>query len=167
MTSLKSSRSYQKILRSFLLASVGITLVACSSTPPVQPVKLTSSRVEIRSVELTVTDNVNEGHPLNAEFVAIEGDKLAEKIGNMTSKQWFAEKKQLIKQNSGKLTVWPLKVTADSNETLKDVPFYNHLANKVILFADYQSKGAHRLEIDHKVRHLKIELRDDDAYWFK
>ncbi|AKJ42085.1 hypothetical protein [Pragia fontium] len=155
---------YRNVLRNLLVITASITLMACSSVN--LPI-FSASRVQIRSIELSVTDKVNEGRPLHVDFVAVNGDHLTKQLENLTSAQWFADKQRWLKQNPGKLFIWPVNIVADSHTTIKDIPLYGRPASKVIIFADYQSKGAHRLELDHTLRHPKLEFRNDDAYLFE
>ncbi|MBK5142174.1 hypothetical protein I2494_00315 [Budviciaceae bacterium BWR-B9] len=124
------------------------------------------SHVDMSSAQLNVTDKANDGKSLNVDFVAVRSDKLVQKIETLSASQWFEQKQQLLKDNPDNLIVWPVTMLPDSQITVKNVPISGKPADSLILFAGYQSKGAHRL-ILNDVRHPKLEFRDDDVYLFE
>ncbi|GKX54525.1 hypothetical protein SOASR030_06370 [Leminorella grimontii] len=119
--------------------------------------------VRMNNLEYSVTPKANEGEPILVDFVAVEGGRLTAQLEHYTSEQWFKEKSDLLKKNAKGLIVWPIVVRPGTSVTLRNVPLYGKPADNVFLFANYKSKGAHRLELERS-RLIKLEFRDGDVY---
>ncbi|SQI40599.1 Uncharacterised protein [Leminorella richardii] len=128
-------------------------MVSCALMPGVQ----------ISHIEYSVTDKANGGHPVSVDIVAVKGDALVARLEGYSSEKWFTEKDRLLAKNPKELTVWPLTVRPGTAVTHKNIPLYGKPADKVLLFARYSSKGAHRLELE-RASLITLEFRDSDVY---
>lgn len=139
--------------RAATLSLLAALMTGCSLLPGVR----------MNNLEYSATPKANDGEPILVDFVAVKGNGLVDRLESYSSERWFKEKASLLKKHPNALIVWPIVVRPGTSVTLKNVPLYGKPADKVLLFADYKSKGAHRLELERS-RSITLEFRDGDVY---
>jgi type VI secretion system protein len=146
----------ERILRDFLVRACFALLVSCAisgcaSAPP--PFRLL--------LEFVTTPRLNQNSPVPISLVAINDQKLFERLVQMNAKQWFEAREQIRRDNPGDAAfsewVWeyvpgqappPVVIQVDGR------------AVGALIFANYRSPGDHRVRLGPQQR-MRIDLGDD------
>ena len=138
-------------LRACLLALALCSQASCASTAP--PFRLL--------LEFVTTPRLNQNAPVPISLVAVNDQKLFERLVQMNAKQWFEAREQIRRDNPGDNAfsewVWeyvpgqappPVVIQVDGR------------AVGALIFANYRSPGDHRYRLGPQQR-MRIDLGDD------
>jgi len=127
------------------------SLTGCASTAP--PFRLL--------LEFVTTPRLNQNSPVPISLVAINDQKLFERLVQMNAKQWFEAREQVRRDNPGDNAfsewVWeyvpgqappPVVIQVDGR------------AVGALIFANYRGPGDHRFRLGPQQR-MRIDLGDD------
>lgn len=124
----------------------------CSWFPP---------RVELQDVTIDVEPKANNNTPVALDFVAASDAQMLERLKGTPASQWFEQRQQLQRDYPGGFTVWSLEVVPGQFMALKDNPLHSHKADGLLIYARYNTPGAHRLLLDaQRSIWLKIGSRE-------
>jgi type VI secretion system protein len=119
---------------------LGIFLISgCGLFPP---------RVELQSVTIDVEPKANNNTPVALDFVAANDAQMLERLKGTPASQWFEQRQQLQRDYPTGFTVWSLEVVPGQFMALKDNPLHSHKADGLLIYARYNTPGAHRLLLD-------------------
>lgn len=124
----------------------------CSWFPP---------RVELRDVTIDVEPKANNNTPVALDFVAASDPQMLERLKATPASQWFEQREQLQRDYPAGFTVWSLEVVPGQFLALADNPLRGHKADGLLIYARYNTAGAHRLLLDaqHSIW-LKVGSRE-------
>lgn len=114
-------------------------------------------------LEFSVAPRTNQNSPVPLSLVAIQDPKLAEKVEQMTAKQWFAQRSQLRRDFPGDdaFSEWEWEYVPDQTPPPVVVQIDGR-AIAAFLFANYSAPGDHRFRIGPFQR-LRIDVGVDDV----
>lgn len=117
--------------------------------------------VRLESLTLDVTPLANNGAPLAVDFVAVRDAALLQRLSQFSARQWFAEREQYRRDAGQLLEVWSLELVPGQFMKLSDPPLAGSQAAELLVFASYDSPGAHRLRLAMPSRlWLRFESRE-------
>ncbi|MFO0762732.1 MAG: hypothetical protein U0359_40215 [Byssovorax sp.] len=139
------------VLGAVLTLVASLCISGCASAPP--PFRLL--------LEFVTTPRLNQNSPVPISLVAINDQKLFERLVQMNAKQWFEAREQIRRDNPGDNAfsewVWeyvpgqappPVVIQVDGR------------AVGALIFANYRSPGDHRIRLGPQQR-MRIDLGDD------
>ncbi|MCU1725200.1 MULTISPECIES: type VI secretion protein [Pseudomonas] len=138
-----------KILAVLLTASA---MAGCS---------LFGSKVSVDGVTLDVALRANDDSPIAVDFVAANDVDLLGKLSGLTAKQWFATREQYQRDFRQYLHVWGMELVPGQLIESSTFPLDGKPSVGLLVFANYQSPGAHRLRLeDQRSIRLKFDSRE-------
>src|SRR6185436_15401361 len=120
-----------------------IVLAACSAGAT----KVRSMFGGLLPMQVKVSPALNEDAPVAVDLVVVYDAKLLDALLKLPSAEWFAKKPQLLKDHPNALDVQSWEWTPGQQVAPASVA-YHAGAKKIVLFADYQPEGDHRLTVD-------------------
>lgn len=122
---------------------------------------LFGSKVKVDGVTLDVALRANDDSPIAVDFVAANDVDLLGKLSGLTAKQWFAGRDQYRRDFRQSLYVWGLELVPGQLIESSTFPLDGKPAVGLLVFANYQSPGAHRLRLeDQRIIRLKFDSRE-------
>lgn len=122
---------------------------------------LFSPKIALHDVTVDVEPLANNNTPLYVDFVAAGDEQMLERLKGTQASQWFEQRAQLQRDYPQGFSVWSLEVVPGQFVRFKDNPLYGYKAVGVLLYASYNSPGAHRLLLEKQSSiWLKIGARD-------
>jgi type VI secretion system protein len=136
------------LLGACLLGSV----VGCASSPP--PVRLL--------VEIAITEKANRNSPVPLTLVAVQDQKLFEKIVQMPAKEWYDKREQMRRDypSGTAFTEWDWEIVPGQSPP-RSVVEVDGEAVGAVFFANYRTPGDHRSIVGPQ-RRMKVSLGDED-----
>ncbi|WP_296218793.1 type VI secretion protein [Pseudomonas sp. UBA2684] len=129
-----------------------LTLSACSWREP---------KVELDSLTLDVAPRANNDTPIAVDFIAVKDAELLKLLSGIPAKQWFAEREQYQRDYRALVSVWSLELVPGQFMESTGFPLGGEAAAGLLVFAGYNTPGAHRLRLDEQRKvWLKFESRD-------
>jgi len=113
-------------------------------------------KVDVASLTLDVAPLANDNTPIAVDFVAVKDPDLLKQLAGMSAKQWFGEREQFQRDYRQQLTVWGLELVPGQFVAQQAFPLKGQSAAGLLVFASYNTPGAHRLRLD-----------DQQAAWLK
>jgi len=110
-------------------------------------------------VEVTIDAAANENSPVAVDLLLVYDDKLVDALVAMPAAEWFSKKEQYVADHPKVIVQGWEWVPGQAVEPFK-VP-YRPGARNVVLFADYQSEGAHRAVVG-RPKPFRIVLGERD-----
>ncbi len=139
------------LYRATALASV-LALGGCSYFAP---------KVELDSLTLDVAPRANNDTPIAVDFIAISDPDLLKLLSAVPARQWFAEREQYRRDYREQLSVWSLELVPGQLMQATDFPLRGQKAAGLLVFAGYNTPGAHRLRLGEQSKvWLRFESRD-------
>lgn len=124
-----------------LLGSLG--LAQCAWIPGYKP-----QTVFTKVVLFKITAHANRDQSFGLDLVAVDNEKLLEKLLAMPAKDWFAKREQLKLDFPADLHTWEWEATPGQQLPLFKLPSRARNAVGLLLFAQYVTEGAHRARLD-------------------
>jgi type VI secretion system protein len=135
-----------------MLLSVALVLSGCS---------FRSEKIELNSVTLDVAERANDDTPIAVDFVAVYDPDLLKLLSEIPARQWFAEQEQYERDYRKLFSVWRLELVPGQFRDVRDFPFAGHQAAGLLVFAGYNTPGAHRLRLNESGRvWLRFDSRE-------
>lgn len=139
-------------LRFSLLLVLMLVLVGCSSS---------REKVRLDSLTLDVAEQANDDTPIAVDFVLVSDPDLFKLLSEVSARQWFSEREQYRRDYRELFSVWSLELVPGQFREVRDFPFSGHEAAGLLLFASYNTPGAHRLRLSEPGRvWLRFDSRE-------
>lgn len=100
-------------------------------------------------------------HPLAVDFVAVDDPDLFKLLSSVNARQWFSEREQYRRDYRTQFSVWSLELVPGRLMQVQDFPFSGRRSAGLLVFAGYNTPGAHRLRLDEQSRvWLRFDSRE-------
>ena len=102
---------------------------------------------------VSVAADANQHLPIPVDVVVVWDKALAGKIGEMTAKDWFAKKPQIVRDDPDEKTVTVIEREWVPGQAVSDLEWPEPVAaarkwvRGVFVFANYKTEGPHRLSL--------------------
>ncbi|WP_434155569.1 type VI secretion protein [Pseudomonas sp. JZ134] len=106
---------------------------------------LFAEKVALDHITVDVDPRANNDTPIAIDFVATADSVLEERLKGTTAAQWFEQRDQLQKDYPGQLNIWSLELVPGQFMALNDIPLKGQRSHGLLVFASYNTPGAHRL----------------------
>lgn len=110
-------------------------------------------------VQVTIDPAVNDNSPVAVDLLLVYDDKLLDGLLAMPAAEWFTKKEQYVADHPAVVVQGWEWVPGQTVEPFKIE--YRAGARSVVLFADYQSEGAHRAVVG-RPKPFRIVLGESD-----
>jgi len=127
------------LCKKILICMVLLFLSGCSFFGP---------SVGVASLTLDVAPLANDNTPIAVDFVAVKDPDLLKQLAGVSAKQWFGEREQFQRDYRQQLSVWGLELVPGQFVAKQDFPLRGQSAVGLLVFASYNTPGAHRLRLD-------------------
>jgi type VI secretion system protein len=104
-------------------------------------------RIGLDRLTLDVAERANDDTPIAVDFVAVRDTELLKLLSDIPAKQWFAEREQYRRDYRESFSVWSLELVPGQFRDVPDFPFSGDQAAGLLVFAGYNTPGAHRLRL--------------------
>ncbi|WP_137805609.1 type VI secretion protein [Pseudomonas sp. G(2018)] len=133
-------------------AALLLSLCGCSLFGP---------RVDLDSLTLDVAPRANDNTPIAVDFIAVNDPDLLKQLSGITARQWFAEREQFQRDYRQLISVWGLELVPGQFIDRQPFPLEGKRAAGLLVFASYNTPGAHRLRLDDQSdAWLKFDSRE-------
>ncbi len=148
------------VARYLLLPMVLLCASGCSSMKDwmmPQGVKL-----DWTSVAMSVAPGANRDFPLAIDLVFVSDETLAQRLTNMTSREWFAVRESLRKTYPETLEFESLEIAPGESLTQSGKRWSGRRVAAALVFADYFSEGNHLARLESLKGRLHVEFGATD-----
>jgi len=136
----------------FFACAVFLSLAGCSLFGP---------RVDLHNLTLDVAPRANDDTPIAVDFIAVNDPDLLKQLSGITARQWFTERDQYQRDYRQLMTVWGLELVPGQFIDKQPFPLGGERAAGLLVFASYNTPGAHRLRLDDQSKAwLKFDSRE-------
>ncbi len=134
------------------LTLVMLALAGCSFFGP---------KVDLDSLTLDVAPKANDDTPIAVDFIAVADPDLLKQLSGISASQWFAEREQYQRDYRQLMSVWGLELVPGQFIDRQPFPLGGKKAAGLLVFASYNTPGAHRLRLDDQSEAwLKFDSRE-------
>ncbi len=105
-------------------------------------------RVDLDNLTLDVAPKANDDTPIAVDFIAVNDPDLLKQLSGITARQWFADREQYQRDYRQLITVWGLELVPGQFIDKQPFPLGGKRASGLLVFASYNTPGAHRLRLD-------------------
>lgn len=134
------------------LTLVLVSLAGCSFFGP---------KVDLDSLTLDVAPKANDDTPIAVDFIAVADPDLLKQLSGISASQWFAEREQYQRDYRQLMSVWGLELVPGQFIDRQPFPLGGKKAAGLLVFASYNTPGAHRLRLDDQSEAwLKFDSRE-------
>lgn len=131
---------------------LSLALTGCSLFAP---------SVDLDSLTLDVAPRANDDTPIAVDFIAVNDPDLLKQLSGITASQWFAEREQFQRDYRQLMAVWGLELVPGQFIDRQPFPLEGRRAAGLLVFASYNTPGAHRLRLDDQRKAwLKFDSRE-------
>lgn len=135
-----------------MLLGLALALSGCS---------FRGEKIELDSLTLDVAERANDDTPIAVDFVAVHDPDLLKLLSEIPARQWFAERGQYERDYRQLFSVWRLELVPGQFRDVRDFPFAGDEAAGLLVFAGYNTPGAHRLRLNESGRvWLRFDSRE-------
>lgn len=118
-------------------------------------------RVDLDTVTLDVALKANDDTPIAVDFIAVNDPDLLKQLSGITARQWFDQRQQFQRDYRQALMVWSLELVPGQFLDNQPFPLGGKKAAGLLVFASYNTPGAHRLRLDEQNNAwLKFDSRE-------
>ncbi len=118
-------------------------------------------RVDLECLTLQVAPKANDDTPIAVDFIAVNDPDLLKQLSGITARQWFADREQYQRDYQQLITVWGLELVPGQFIDKQPFPLGGKRAAGLLVFASYNTPGAHRLRLDDQNNAwLKFDSRE-------
>lgn len=135
-----------------VLLALAQMLAACSSLP----------KVQVDTLAIAVSTQANQDTPIAVDAVLVRNPQLLDALLGLPSAKWFAQRDQWRRDHPEDITVVSFEVVPGQQIAAAPFPFGGKRGAGVVVFADYQTPGAHRVRLDTGPAHALLLLGDQD-----
>jgi type VI secretion system protein len=136
-----------------------IAFVLCLATVAGGCSLIFRSPVKLRGYDLAAAPGANQDSPVRVDLVVVRDEPLAKEVAKLKASEWFAKKGQLILDNPHMLEVTSLEPVPGQALPWRRLRTRGN-GQAAFVFADYPSKGDHRVRVD-PYRWISIRLAPD------
>lgn len=134
------------------LTLVLVTLTGCSFFGP---------KVDLDSLTLDVAPKANDDTPIAVDFIAVADPDLLKQLSGISASQWFAGREQYQRDYRQLMSVWGMELVPGQFIDRQPFPLGGKKAAGLLVFASYNTPGAHRLRLDDQSEAwLKFDSRE-------
>lgn len=130
-----------------------LCVVGCSASLP---------RVKVESLAIQVAAQANLDTPIAVDAVLVRNPQLLDTLLGLPSAKWFAQREQLRRDYPKDLTIISYELVPGQQISDSKFAFDGQRAAGVLVFADYQTTGAHRVRLDGGPQKPLLVLGDQD-----
>jgi type VI secretion system protein len=130
-----------------------LCVAGCSASLP---------RVKVDSLAIQVAAQANLDTPIAVDAVLVRNPQLLDTLLGLPSAKWFAQREQLRRDYPKDLSVVSYELVPGQQISDPAFAFDGQRAAGVLVFADYQTAGAHRVRLDGGPVKPLLELGDQD-----
>lgn len=130
-----------------------LCVAGCSASLP---------RVKVDSLTIEVAAQANLDTPIAVDAVLVRNPQLLDMLLGLPSAKWFAQREQLRRDYPNDLSVVSYELVPGQQISDSAFAFEGQRAAGVLVFAAYQTAGAHRLRLDGGPSKPLLELGDHD-----
>ncbi|MCP8467011.1 type VI secretion protein [Pseudomonas sp. ZM23] len=130
-----------KSTKAYLCGVLLAVLTGCSWFGP---------KVDVNRLTLDVAGKANGDSPIAVDFVAVRDADLLKLLSSMTAKQWFSDREQYRRDYQNQISVWSLELVPGQFMEAKDFPLAGKPASGLLVFAGYNTPGAHRMRLEQQ-----------------
>jgi type VI secretion system protein len=130
-----------------------LCIAGCSASLP---------RVKVDSLAIQVVAQANLDTPIAVDAVLVRNPQLLDTLLGLPSAKWFAQREQLRRDYPKDLSVISYELVPGQQISESTFAFDGQRAAGVLVFADYQTAGAHRVRLDGGPSKPLIVLGDQD-----
>ncbi|BAU74742.1 Hypothetical protein ppKF707_2140 [Metapseudomonas furukawaii] len=113
------------------------------------------------SLTLDVAQRANDDMPIAVDFIAVRDPALLEVLSGITAQQWFNDREQYRRDYRQQFSVWSLELVPGQFMEAREFPLSGDQAAGLLVFAGYNTPGAHRLRLDEQRRAwLRFDSRE-------
>ncbi|MBL0845273.1 hypothetical protein [Pseudomonas mediterranea] len=117
--------------------------------------------VDLDSLTLDVASRANDDTPIAVDFIAVNDPDLLKQLSAISARQWFAEREQFQRDYRHLMSVWGLELVPGQFIDRQPFPLEGRRAAGLLVFASYNTPGAHRLRLDDRRKAwLKFDSRE-------
>ncbi|PRB48510.1 type VI secretion protein [Pseudomonas sp. MYb2] len=136
----------------FFVALIFALLAGCSFFGP---------KVDLDSLILDVAPKANDDTPIAVDFIAVADPDLLKQLSAISASQWFAGREQYQRDYRQLMSVWGLELVPGQFIDRQPFPLGGKKAAGLLVFASYNTPGAHRLRLDDQSEAwLKFDSRE-------
>ncbi|MBP5970211.1 type VI secretion protein [Pseudomonas sp. NIBR-H-19] len=136
----------------FFLTWVFVLMAGCSFFGP---------KVDLDSLILDVAPKANDDTPIAVDFIAVNDPDLLKQLSGINASQWFAQREQYQRDYRQLMSVWGLELVPGQFIDRQPFPLEGKKAAGLLVFASYNTPGAHRLRLDdQREAWLKFDSRE-------
>ena len=140
------------ICRKFSLALAILALAGCSY--------FFAPRVEVAAADPGCRRARQRHSPIAVDFVAVKDAELFKELAGLPASQWFANREQYRRDYRQQFAVWSLELVP-GQFIESGPPLARRPRNWTLVFAGYNTPGAHRLRLDQQQRvRLRLDTRE-------
>ncbi|VVO48210.1 type VI secretion protein [Pseudomonas fluorescens] len=118
-------------------------------------------KVDLDSLTLDVAPKANDDTPSAVDFIAVNDPDLLKQLSGINASQWFAQREQYQRDYRQLMSVWGLELVPGQFIDRQPFPLEGKKAAGLLVFASYNTPGAHRLRLDdQREAWLKFDSRE-------
>ncbi|MDH4584386.1 type VI secretion protein [Pseudomonas sp. BN415] len=118
-------------------------------------------RVQLDALTLDVAERANDDTPIAVDFIAVRDPELLKVLSGISARQWFTDREQYRRDYRQQFSVWSLELVPGQFMEAQEFPLAGDSAAGLLVFAGYNSPGAHRLRLDEQSRAwLRFDSRE-------
>ncbi|MCP4702445.1 MAG: type VI secretion protein [Gammaproteobacteria bacterium] len=95
-----------------------------------------------------VDKNANQNNPIAMDLVVIHDKKLLAQVIKLSAREWFEQRSQLKLDYPSVLYTWEWEIVPGQNLSFYKLPENSEDAQAILVFANYQAPGPHRVRLD-------------------
>ena len=136
----------------FFVAFLLALLTGCSLFGP---------KFDLDSLTLDVAPKANDDTPIAVDFIEVNDPDLLKQLSGISASQWFAEREQYQRDYRQLMSVWGVELVPGQFIDRQPFPLGGKKAAGLLVFASYNTPGAHRLRLDDQSEAwLKFDSRE-------
>jgi type VI secretion system protein len=130
-----------------------LLLAGCSASLP---------RVKVDTLAISVAAQANLDTPIAVDTVLVRNPQVFDMLLGLPAAKWFAQRDQFRRDYPNDIHVLSYEVVPGQQILAKPFEFKGQRAAGVLVFADYQTPGVHRVRLDGGPAKAVLQLGDQD-----
>lgn len=115
----------------------------------------------LTAITMDVVPKANDDTPVAVDVLVVVDADLLKTLLALPAAKWFEQREQFLRDYPQQLRIWRYELVPGQQLALDPVPFKGDPAAGVLVYADYQTPGAHRIRLDGvKNARLRFESKD-------
>jgi len=117
-----------------------------------------SAKVNTRNFAVSASRDANRDSPVAVDLVIVREEALVPTVTAMSARQWFMDRDQMARDHPASLEFQSWEFVPGQIWESSGFPLSNRSGYALVVFADYQSEGVHRVRVD-PIREFRLVLR--------